>query len=129
MDFEHGFELWRELGQRRAGDALPFPALTAIHYVHRLFAYVVLLALLVLGALWWRQPALRRHAAWLWGLGGWQLLTGLSNVVLEWPLVAAVAHTGGAAALVVVLTGWLTEARQPSRHHPTVPAPTHGVTA
>ena len=129
MDFEHGFELWRELGQRRAGDALPFPALTAIHYVHRLFAYVVLLALLVLGALWWRQPALRRHAAWLWGLGGWQLLTGLSNVVLEWPLVAAVAHTGGAAALVVVLTGWLTEARQPSRHRPKVPGPTHGVTA
>jgi heme a synthase len=32
------------------------------------------------------------------------LASGLSNVVLGWPLVAAVAHTGGAAALVAVLT-------------------------
>jgi len=37
-----------------------------------------------------------------------QALTGLSNVVLGWPLVAAVAHTGGAAALALVLTRVLT---------------------
>ena len=35
----------------------------------------------------------------------------LSNVVLGWPMVAAVAHTGGAAALVVVLTWALRESR------------------
>ena len=35
----------------------------------------------------------------------WQLLTGLSNVLLDWPLLTAVGHTGGAAALVLVLTG------------------------
>jgi cytochrome c oxidase assembly protein subunit 15 len=29
-----------------------------------------------------------------------QALTGLNNVVLGWPLIAAVAHTGDAAALV-----------------------------
>jgi cytochrome c oxidase assembly protein subunit 15 len=40
-----------------------------------------------------------------------QLITGLSNVVLDWPLVAAVLHTGGAAALVVVLIWILTGAR------------------
>jgi len=38
------------------------------------------------------------------------LASGLSNVVLGWPLVAAVAHTGGAAALVVLLTMMLTRA-------------------
>jgi cytochrome c oxidase assembly protein subunit 15 len=38
------------------------------------------------------------------GIALWQLATGLSNVVLDWPLVAAVAHTGGAAALVIALT-------------------------
>jgi cytochrome c oxidase assembly protein subunit 15 len=32
-----------------------------------------------------------------------QLATGLSNVVLGWPLLAAVMHTGGAGALVMVL--------------------------
>jgi heme a synthase len=41
----------------------------------------------------------------------WQFATGLSNVVLGWPLVAAVAHTGGAAGLVVALTWALRESR------------------
>ena len=40
-----------------------------------------------------------------------QLATGLSNVVLGWPLLAAVLHTGGAAALVVVLTWALSSSR------------------
>ena len=40
-----------------------------------------------------------------------QLATGLSNVVLDWPLVAAVLHTGGAAALVLVLTWTLVSSR------------------
>ena len=114
MNFIHGFEVWRELGQRGAGGGLPFAALTAIHYTHRLMAYVVLAALLWLGWRCRQRPSLRQHAWWLWGLAGWQLLTGLSNVVLEWPLVAAVAHTGGAAAMVVVFTGWLTQAHRPT---------------
>ena len=41
----------------------------------------------------------------------WQFASGLSNVVLGWPLVAAVAHTGGAAGLVVALTWALRESR------------------
>jgi cytochrome c oxidase assembly protein subunit 15 len=106
MDFARGFELWRELGMQRGGEALPFAALTAIHYTHRLFAYVVLLALLLVGRLLHRG-GWRAHARWLWALAAWQLLTGLSNVVLEWPLAAALAHTGGAAALVTLLAGWL----------------------
>jgi cytochrome c oxidase assembly protein subunit 15 len=32
-----------------------------------------------------------------------QVATGLSNVVLEWPLLAAVLHSGGAALLVALL--------------------------
>ena len=49
-------------------------------------------------------PAWRVPARWLAGLLLLQFLTGLSNVVLDWPLLAAVLHTGGAAALVVLLT-------------------------
>ncbi|HSV80483.1 MAG TPA: COX15/CtaA family protein [Ramlibacter sp.] len=102
MDF-HGFELWRPLGQTGGGEHITFAALTAIHYVHRLTAYLVFL---VLGVLAWqlRASPLRRQAQWIAGLALWQFATGLSNVVLGWPLVAAVSHTGGAAALVVVLT-------------------------
>ena len=107
MDFTGGFELWRHLGVQGSGEALPFAALTAIHYVHRLMAYLVLACLLAMA---WhlRRQGHAGHARWLLALGAWQLLTGLSNVVLEWPLVAAVSHTGGAASMVVVLTGWLT---------------------
>jgi cytochrome c oxidase assembly protein subunit 15 len=43
-----------------------------------------------------------------------QFLTGLSNVVLGWPMVAAVLHTGGAAAMVVVLVlAWQRTRPQP----------------
>jgi cytochrome c oxidase assembly protein subunit 15 len=111
MNFKEGFELWRELGQTGAGEFLTFAALTAIHYAHRLLAYAVFI---VLGWLAWRlrQVArLRGQGRWIAALALLQLVTGLSNVVLDWPIVAAVAHTGGAAALVVVLTWSMCESR------------------
>ena len=114
MDFEHGFTIRRELGAGKDGGYLPFAALTAIHYVHRLGAYVVLAALALFA---WRlhasgAPALRRWALGLAGVALWQLASGLGNVLLGWPLVAAVAHTAGAAALVMLLTALITRARQ-----------------
>ena len=129
MDFAAGFELWRELGERRSGEGIPFPALTAIHYTHRLMAYVVLAALVALAWHFSRREGRSGHARWLLALGAWQLLTGLSNVVLEWPLVAAVSHTGGAAALVIVLTGWLTEAYPRTVQRPDRVPPANGIPA
>lgn len=108
MDWTGGFELWRPLGQLANGEQLTFAALTAIHFAHRLFAGVVFLCLGALSWRLWRVPALRGQARWLAALLLLQALTGLSNVVLGWPLVAAVAHTGGAAALALVLTRVLT---------------------
>ena len=105
MDFSQGFTFWRELGAGPDGDNISFAALTAIHYVHRLSAYVVFAAMLALTVKLHRVPALRGQAQWLGGLALLQLATGLGNVLLGWPLLAAVSHTGGAAALVVVLTG------------------------
>ncbi len=103
MDFRQGFTFWRELGAGLNGENISFAALTAIHYVHRLSAYVVFAAMLALTVKLYRVPALRRQAQWLGGLALLQLATGLGNVLLGWPLVAAVSHTGGAAALVIVL--------------------------
>jgi cytochrome c oxidase assembly protein subunit 15 len=117
MNFREGFTFWRELGAGRDGDNISFQALTAIHYVHRLAAYAVFAALLLLAWRLRRFAALRRYGHWVAGLALWQFLTGLSNVVFDWPLLAAVSHTGGAAALVVVLTGVLFSSRlaaQPS---------------
>jgi heme a synthase len=107
MDFAVGFTLWRDLGMTADAQFLPFTALTAIAYTHRLMAYAVFL-LLVLSA--WRMhrvPALRQAARWLTGLTALQILSGLGNVLLGWPLWAALAHTAGAAALVMVLTSVL----------------------
>ena len=114
MDFAHGFTVLRELGAGKDGGYLPFAALTAIHYTHRLGAYAVLLGTALLA---WRlhaaaQPALRRWAFLIGAVAVWQLATGLSNVVLGWPLIAAVAHTGGAAALVVLLSILITRCLQ-----------------
>ena len=105
MDFSQGFTLWRELGMGQDGSYISFQALTAIHYVHRLAAYVVFVVLLLLAFKLNEVPALRNHARWLVGLTFLQVATGLGNVVLGWPLLAAVGHTGGAAALVIVVTG------------------------
>ena len=106
-----GFALWRELGHGADGQALPFAALASIHYVHRCMAWVVLAVLLVLG---WRLrtvPGLGKAARWLLWLCGLQFVTGLSNVVLDWPLLAAVLHTGGASALMVTLVWMLSLSR------------------
>ena len=110
MDFVQGFHLRRDLGVAAGGGYLPFAALTAIHYVHRLMATLVLLAL---AGLAWRFAARgdtesRRWAVAFASVAVWQLASGLSNVLLDWPLLGAVAHTAGAAALVVMLTVLLT---------------------
>ena len=105
MDFSQGYTLWRELGASHEGGYISFQALTAIHYVHRLAAYAVFVVLMLLALRLHSLPAFRPQARWLVGLSLLQVATGLSNVVLGWPLLAAVGHTGGAAALVVVLTG------------------------
>jgi cytochrome c oxidase assembly protein subunit 15 len=42
----------------------------------------------------------------------WQFVSGMSNVVLDWPLLAALAHTGGAAALMVILSFMLARIEQ-----------------
>jgi len=115
MDFRLGFTLWRELGAGHGDANFSFEALTAVHYVHRLTAYLVFAALLLLARQLYRAPGMRTHAHWLVALVLWQLVTGVSNVVLGWPLIAAVSHTGGAAALVVVMTGALFSCRRAAR--------------
>ena len=111
MNFSEGFTLWRELGAGRNGDNISFQALTAIHYVHRLSAYVVFGAMALLVVKLLKVDAMRTPAKWLAGLALLQAATGLGNVLLGWPLAAAVLHTGGAAGLVIVLTGMVAASR------------------
>ena len=103
MNFAQGFEIWRPLGLSADGGAIDFAALTAIHVVHRIGAACVLLGLSWVAWELHRQGrvTLSRALVLLLAL---QILSGVSNVVLEWPLLAALTHVGGAAALVLCLT-------------------------
>jgi cytochrome c oxidase assembly protein subunit 15 len=110
MEFGHGFTLRRELGRAGDGDFLPFQALVAIHMAHRLFAVAAGLALLALAHVLWHRLGQRRAATAVLLLTLLQMASGLSNVVLGWPLAAALAHSAGAAALVGVLSSLLARA-------------------
>jgi cytochrome c oxidase assembly protein subunit 15 len=109
MDFGHGFEIWRPLGYLRDGSHISFQGLTAIHFIHRMLAGVTLTVLAVLACYLFKRQSLRHHGRALGALLALQFATGLSNVVLDWPLVAAVLHTGGAGALVVVFVRLLVD--------------------
>ena len=104
MDFEHGFTLWRELGKTAAGNYLPFSALTAIHWVHRNFAFVVFA---VVGWTAWRawpHASLRKTARLIAIALAAQFVTGVATVFLDFPLAIAVLHNAGAAVLVLLVT-------------------------
>ncbi len=103
-----GFTLWRQLGLNAQGEFISPIALQTIHWAHRLFAVAVLI---ILGVLGWKALQLTTPA--LTGLGSYaklllailllQVVTGISNVVFQWPLLAALLHTAGSAALVFCL--------------------------
>lgn len=129
MDFRNGFTVLRELGQTASGSYLPMEALVAVHMAHRWFAVV---AALVIG--WLALRLLRsgdapqhRFGLGLSALLVAQLASGLSNVVLGWPLVAALAHSAGAAAFVLLLTSLL--ARSASQRSVRQPSPGHAAWA
>jgi cytochrome c oxidase assembly protein subunit 15 len=103
MDYAHGFSLWRQLGMTAGGDYLPFSALTAIHWTHRNFAFVVIAVLAWVALRARAVPALRRNGSWLLGALGLQFATGVATIYLQYPLALAVMHNAGAALLVLLL--------------------------
>ena len=108
MAWQEGFTLWRGLGLNAQGESITPVALQTIHWAHRVFAMV---AVVVLGALGMsalslgdaKSLAMGRIAKLLLGLLILQAMTGISNVVFQWPLLAALMHTAGSAALVFCL--------------------------
>jgi cytochrome c oxidase assembly protein subunit 15 len=103
-----GFTLWRQLGLNAQGEFISPTALQTIHWAHRLFALAVLIVLGILGlkALQLTTPVLSglgRFAKLLLAILLLQVITGISNVVFQWPLLAALLHTAGSAALVFCL--------------------------
>ena len=107
-NWSEGFTLWRQLGLNAQGEFISPVALQTIHWAHRLFAVLVLIVLGTLGlkALKLATPALfglSLVAKLLLAVLLLQIVTGISNVVFQWPLLAALLHTAGSAALVFCL--------------------------
>lgn len=101
MDLANGFSLIRGLGEMPGGEMISQTALTGIHWVHRNFAFVIFA---FMGVLSWRlmkDPGLKGPAQLVFALLVAQLLTGLTTIFFQWPLLIAVLHNGGAAGLVL----------------------------
>jgi len=103
MDFGHGFTLWRELGKTSSGDLLPVEALTAIHWVHRNFAFIVIAYIAWLAHKAYKTEGLRKTGKWILIALAVQFASGVSTIFLSWPIVIAILHNGGAALLVLLL--------------------------
>jgi cytochrome c oxidase assembly protein subunit 15 len=113
MDPASGFALVRGLGEMPNGEMISQPALTAIHWVHRNTAWIVFG---FWGWLGWRLRAdagLRGPATLVLCLLIAQLLTGLTTIFFQWPLLIAVLHNGGAAGLVLGVVTLLTRLGKP----------------
>ena len=111
MDFGNGFTLLRGLGEAGSSGVRTLASQVAIHMAHRVMAGVVVVVMGALAWLLWRAGAhasaaapCQGFAAALAGLLLAQVASELSNVVLGWLLLAALGHSAGAAALVLVLT-------------------------
>lgn len=104
MDFQSGFSLVRGLGVLPSGEIISQDALTAIHWVHRNFAFVVFAFLVPLAWQLSKDPGLRGPARLVLALLAAQLFTGLTTIFFQWPLLIAVLHNGGAAGLVLATT-------------------------
>lgn len=100
MDFQHAFQLFRELGMTTEGGYLSGEGLIAIHWTHRLGAYVVLLYTGWLAGRVMCLSSLRGFAWLILGLLFTQVTLGICNVLLGLPLPVAVAHNGVAALLL-----------------------------
>lgn len=119
MDFEHGFQLVRELGRTAAGTHLAYEALTAIHWTHRVGALVTLFLVGALAVMLLRANGLRSYGVILSVVLLAQIALGIANILSGLPLAIAVAHNAVAAILLVALVVInFALSRVPSRHSP-----------
>lgn len=106
MDLSEGFNVFQSVGPNYLGGRLTNEARVAIHQTHRIGAVVVLVAL---GTLFWALIGM----TWGWplsraaGLGLTlliaQVVLGVLNIVLQVPLVIAIAHNAFGAFLLLAL--------------------------
>lgn len=112
LQFAGAFHWQRELGESADGSLLQFSQLQAIHWLHRLGALLLSVALLLAVRLNWQHAALRPRLLLLLGALLLQLALGAANVLLLLPLPLAVAHNIGAMLLLALTLSLACSVRQ-----------------
>ena len=103
MDLQQGFNIFQSVGPNYLGGIMTSEARTAIHWVHRIGAIIVLFVVGGLVLQMVRQVALVGYA--LFAALVAQITLGILNVVWVLPLLNATAHnTVGALLLLVLVT-------------------------
>ncbi|HBC57190.1 MAG TPA: cytochrome B [Gammaproteobacteria bacterium] len=105
MNYQEGFTLWRGLGMNYEGGLLSNEAQMAVHFTHRLGAFVTLLVLGFVAhvAMLRTTGSIRKVGILLFALLAVQILLGISNVVFSLPLLVAAAHNGVGALLLLAM--------------------------
>ena len=106
MNFSDAFVLGREIGVDYEGGVLDLRSRVAIHMTHRIGAVVAFIVLGLLALKLMAGPTARREGMILAALLLAQVTLGIQNVVLQLPLVNAVAHNGMGALLLAAML-WL----------------------
>ncbi|HKH20477.1 MAG TPA: COX15/CtaA family protein [Gammaproteobacteria bacterium] len=104
MNFSEAFVLWRGLGLNYEFGVLDNPARMAVHVTYRLGALVTAVYLVALSSILFfktRGRAVRTTSVAVLVLTLLQILIGISNVILGFPLALAAAHTAAAALLLL----------------------------
>ncbi|MFC1696081.1 heme A synthase [Pseudomonadota bacterium] len=105
-NFSDGFVIWREVGVDYEGGVLDLRSRVAIHLAHRIGAAVTFIILGLLAIKLISLPAARKEGLTMGALLLAQVTLGIQNVVLQLPLVNAVAHNGMGALLLASML-WL----------------------
>lgn len=110
MDFRDAFVLWRGLGIDYEGGVLETPARVAIHYTHRLGAYLTAAVLGLVAVSAWRRSHSRAARLWATALAAalvLQIAIGMNLIWRGFPLALGTAHNAGAATLVLAIVALL----------------------
>jgi cytochrome c oxidase assembly protein subunit 15 len=102
-NFRDGFVLLREVGVDYEGGVLDLRSRMAIQMTHRLGAVAVLIVLGLLSIMLIRRPPARSEGLILGALLLAQITLGIQNIVLQLPLINAVAHNGMGALLLAAM--------------------------
>lgn len=108
MDFAEGFNITQGIGPNYLGGTMDNSARIAIHFSHRVGAIVTTFYLIALMVMLFRQIGVRETRLMtkvIFGVLLLQLLLGMANILLNFPVAVAVGHNlVGALLLLTMVT-------------------------